>query len=283
MEKTISHKKMLKKWKIKLSIIGLIGIISFILCIFLSMDIIKQYKFNQSIKTSTKSILKDKSDGLYYLDFKGSMISDKDYNNYLYNLNNIEDIKYSGAFCTSSIYIKELQNNKEFVTKNKEIRKNNTSNILKNSLEDNHLQSIYKYTDTLIVSSGLFDFMDLKIYKGESYELYKSKSNNEIPILIGYNYKDVVDIGQTIVGSPNDTTYKVIGILKKYSSWIDENNLANVGNHTNTSINLDNYFVIVYDNKHFKDNETVILSNPTTYVYTDNKDSLSKINDLNKE
>ena len=80
MEKTISYKKMLKKWIIKLSIVGLIGFIAFILCVFFSMDIIKQYKFSQSIKTSTKSILKDKSDGLYYLDFKGSMIADKNYN-----------------------------------------------------------------------------------------------------------------------------------------------------------------------------------------------------------
>ena len=279
MEKSISYEKTLKKWKIKLSIIILIGIVALIFSVIFSIDIINQYKFTQSIKTTTKSILKNKSNKLYYLDFKGSMISDKNYNNYLYNLSKTEGITYAGAFCTGSIYVKELQNNNDFVTKNKEIRKSNTPDIIKIGMEENNSTDIYKYTDTLIISSGLLDFMAPKIYKGESY----NNSKDEIPILIGYSYKDVVDIGQTIISSPNDTKYKVVGILDKNCTWIDENNLSEVGNHNRNSINLDNYFVIVYDNKRFKNNENIIFTDPTTYIYAHNKECLDNIHQLNNE
>ena len=95
--------------------------------------------------------------------------------NYLYNLSKTEGITYAGAFCTGSIYVKELQNNNDFVTKNKEIRKSNTPDIIKIGMEENNSTDIYKYTDTLIISSGLLDFMAPKIYKGESYNNSKDE------------------------------------------------------------------------------------------------------------
>ena len=280
MSKTAPNNNSFKIWKLKLSIIGLIGIVSLTFSIIFTVLIIKEYKFSQSIKVNAKNILKDKSKNLYYLDFSGSVIADINYNNYLFSLNNTEGITSSGAFCTSSLYIKEFWENKDFITTNKKIRLNNTPDIIKDATNDNDMDDFYKITDTFIVSLGLFDLMDLDIYKGETV---KNVSPDEIPVLVGYNYKDVIEIGQTFIASPNDTTYKIVGILNKNSSWINEGNLSEVGNHTTSSINLDNYFVMVYDNRHFRNNENVILNNPSTYVYTDNKDSLTNIKKLNKE
>ena len=53
--------------------------------------------------------------------------------------------------------------------------------------------------------------------------------------------------------------FKRVFNKNKNSIWIEENNLSEVGNHIQTAINLDNYFVIIYDNKYLKNNETVIF------------------------
>ena len=74
--------------------------------------------------------------------------------------------------------------------------------------------------------------------------------------------------------------------MKENSKWIKNGNLADVLSYTTSYINLDNYFVAIYNYDNLINNRIVQIEFDSTYICLNNKadkDILDKVNKLGEK
>lgn len=242
-------------------VLSIIGIIILVLVICgTGISLYREYNSYKSLIKDTESIVKYDSKNVYYIDFKGVDSIDYDkYNEFLKELNDIEQISVSGTFDKINVRYKELRKDSKYKKIHKKIIEENIFTNMSNP----------EFTDIIRMSSGIYDMSDIDIELGQEYNEY---SGEEIPVLVGYNYKDTVKIGQILTEEHEKNTYKVIGIMKKNSRWMENGNLTDVLSHITSYINLDNYFVAIYNYNNLKNNSMVQIGFDSTYICLKNKD-----------
>lgn len=258
---------------LKSNIKVILAIVGIIICVVvicgISIAVYKEYDSYISLKNDTEGIVNYESGQLYYLDFGNKYMIDYDnYNNFLKDLSNIGEIDVSGTFDKSMVSYKELKFDNEY------------KNVHKKITEDNSFSNMSRpqNTDIIRMSSGIYKLSKIELESGEDYSQY---NGDEIPVLVGYNYKDVVKVGQTLTEEHDKKKYKIIGIMKENSKWIKNGNLADVLSYTTSYINLDNYFVAIYNYDNLINNRIVQIEFDSTYICLNNKadkDILDKVN-----
>ncbi len=161
----------------------------------------------------------------------------KSYISFLENMKRQEYVESYGFYRYEYNQFNELQNNEQFL---KLYKKNNK--YMDDMSEDakNSVQVLY-IDDTLAELCDIYDINGNKI-------TYKSK-DEYIPIYVGYDYRNIIDVGsiitsKTMVKKNNKFVYekiqfKVQGILKKESYWLEDMTIESMSN----CINLDSSFV----------------------------------------
>ena len=261
---------LLLKSKIKV-ILAIVGIIICVVVICgMSIAVYKEYDSYISLKNDTKNIVKYKSGQLYYLDFGNNYkINYDNYKSFLNDISNIGEVDISGTFDKSMASYKELKTDNEYKKVHRKITEDNSFTNM----------SSPENTDIIRMSSGIYKLSKIELESGEDYSQY---NGDEIPILVGYNYKDVIKVGQTLTEEYDKKTYKIIGIMKKNSKWIKNGNLGNVSNHVASYINLDNFFVAIYNYDKLINNRIVQIGFDSTYICLKNKDDKDILDKVNK-
>lgn len=272
------NKEKVSSLSLKSKVIIMLAILGIILCILviygISVAVYKEYDSYISLKNDTEGIVNYESGQLYYLDFGNKYMIDYDnYNNFLKDLSNIGEIDVSGTFDKSMVSYKELKFDNEY------------KNVHKKITEDNSFSNMSRpqNTDIIRMSSGIYKLSKIELESGEDYSQY---NGDEIPVLVGYIYKDVVKVGQTLTEEHDKKKYKIIGIMKENSKWIKNGNLADVLSYTTSYINLDNYFVAIYNYDNLINNRIVQIEFDSTYICLNNKadkDILDKVNKLGEK
>lgn len=259
---------LLLKSKIKV-ILAIVGIIICVVVICgMSIAVYKEYDSYISLKNDTKNIVKYKSGQLYYLDFENNYkINYDNYKSFLNDISNIGEVDISGTFDKSMASYKELKTDNEYKKVHRKITEDNSFTNM----------SSPENTDIIRMSSGIYKLSKIELESGEDYSQY---NGDEIPILVGYNYKDVIKVGQTLTEEYDKKTYKIIGIMKKNSKWIKNGNLGNVSNHVASYINLDNFFVAIYNYDKLINNRIVQIGFDSTYICLKNKDDKDIVNKI---
>lgn len=259
---------LLLKSKIKV-ILAIVGIIICVVVICgMSIAVYKEYDSYISLKNDTKNIVKYKSGQLYYLDFGNNYkINYDNYKSFLNDISNIGEVDISGTFDKSMASYKELKTDNEYKKVHRKITEDNSFTNM----------SSPENTDIIRMSSGIYKLSKIELESGEDYSQY---NGDEIPILVGYNYKDVIKVGQTLTEEYDKKTYKIIGIMKKNSKWIKNGNLGNVSNHVASYINLDNFFVAIYNYDKLINNRIVQIGFDSTYICLKNKDDKDIVNKI---
>ena len=272
------NKEKVSSLSLKSKVIIMFAILGIILCILaicgISVAVYREYDSYISLINDTEGIVNYESGQLYYLDFGNKYMIDYDnYNNFLKDLSNIGEIDVSGTFDKSMVSYKELKFDNEY------------KNVHKKITEDNSFSNMSRpqNTDIIRMSSGIYKLSKIELESGEDYSQYNGE---EIPILVGYNYKDVIKVGQTLTEEHDKKKYKIIGIMKKNSKWIKNGNLADISSHITSCINLDNYFVAIYNYDNLKNNRIVQIGFDSTYICLknkDDKDTVNKVKELGKK
>ena len=259
---------LLLKSKIKV-ILAIVGIIICVVVICgMSIAVYKEYDSYISLKNDTKNIVKYKSGQLYYLDFGNNYkINYDNYKSFLNDISNIGEVDISGTFDKSMASYKELKTDNEYKKVHRKITEDNSFTNM----------SSPENTDIIRMSSGIYKLSKIELESGEDYSQY---NGDEIPILVGYNYKDVIKVGQTLTEEYDKKTYKIIGIMKKNSKWIKNGNLGNVSNRVASYINLDNFFVAIYNYDKLINNRIVQIGFDSTYICLKNKDDKDIVNKI---
>lgn len=194
-------------------------------------------------------------------------------------IKNIEGIKQCGSFDDGNFLIEELYKNKEYLN----IRKSIVDDMVEEMYgEFNEVyrstmsQTLYKYSNILKIDRDMINLCNLNISKGK----ITMPKNNCIPLLIGYEYRDFIDIGQILTSKTNNKKYIVTGVLKKNSKWLIN---GDINNALNISINLDNVFVAIDDNMSNYDSSYIVFEKGEN-EYTRNKilKKIERINDKYK-
>lgn len=231
--------KKIKKGISKKSLILIIvqSIISLVLIIFsilLSINLVDEFSLRKRLVTDTRESIKYNSENVYYIDFMGlDLVDNNDYMQFLKELREIPQIVSSGTFDSTATYYSELMKDSKY------------NKIHKKIISEKKFGYMDEFdgTEVIRMTDSIYDMCDINVESGQSYEEYNGE---EIPILVGYRYKNVVEVGQILTDVYYKKKYKVIGIMKENSRWIIDNDISKMDYVLETNINLDNYFVEVY-------------------------------------
>ena len=159
------------------------------------MSIIK-YDYNNVVQLFVKNLSESKEYHKNYLE----LISK------IKQMDGVVDI---GSFCYGRLFFKELDENSN-------LRKRVFSAIGKTDQFEN-----IPLLNALYIESAMIHILEPPIYKGRFFESEDFEESDEIPLVVGYAYKDIFEIGQTFTVTDESLgmtgTYKVIGILDKGS------------------------------------------------------------------
>jgi ABC-type antimicrobial peptide transport system permease subunit len=205
--------------------------------------------------------------------------SSKYHENYLELLSQIkqmDEIIDIGSFHSDGIVFEELEN-EEFV----DLKKSIFSKIEKTDQFENT-----PVLNALYIQSAMIHILEPSIYKGRFFEIEDFKNNNEVPLVVGYAYRDVFEIGQILTvphGPPGlPGTYRVIGILDNDNYWFNRNNILN----TNIQ-DVSTYCMFPMPQELNENNIFVLSLNSKTLYLVDSNSNIDvvrkKIYDLSRE
>jgi putative ABC transport system permease protein len=135
-----------------------------------------------------------------------------------------------GSFDTTSITPENLPNQRAFLEQNK---KQYAGTRLENAIENSKI---------VFLDKGIYSYAKFKIINGRPLGEadFTKKDGDVIPVLIGYNYRDVINLGdrfETIIHEKK-IVYEVVGVLEQRSEWLSGNDYI-----ADPVDNLDNFFL----------------------------------------
>lgn len=141
------------------------------------------------------------------------------YSKFISEIKQMREIKNIGSFHSDGIVFDQLKN-KDFIENKKTI-------FFKSNKIDKYENS--PVLNALYIQSAMVHILKPSIWKGRYFEDKDFEQKEEIPIVVGYDYRDVFQVGQklTVTGGPPgvEGKYRVIGILDKDSYWFNQSNV----------------------------------------------------------
>ncbi|AUG56858.1 MULTISPECIES: ABC transporter permease [Acetivibrio] len=127
-------------------------------------------------------------------------------------INSLEGVRGYGGYDGTGMYINDLAENEDYINLNKKIYKNTFR-------EENPGISEIFYTDEIC-----YNILDIEIYEGRSLNKDDFNTDNveEIPILAGYKYKDIIKLGTVLTVGDQKEKFKVVGIMKPNNKWFSD-------------------------------------------------------------
>jgi len=127
-------------------------------------------------------------------------------------INSLEGVRGYGGYDGTGMYINDLAENEDYINLNKKIYKDTFR-------EENPGISEIFYTDEIC-----YNILDIEIYEGRSLNKDDFNTDNveEIPILAGYKYKDIIKLGTVLTVGDQKEKFKVVGIMKPNNKWFSD-------------------------------------------------------------
>lgn len=167
---------------------------------------------------------------------------EKKFREYLFNNDNFESV----VVFNDGIYVKEFNGGEKFLDFFSEI-------------EAQYIPKGYKKVKTLQVSNKFYKIFDLPISDGRFFDEGDFKDINCIPVVLGYDYRNIYKLGETFnisdLNREGTLTCKVIGFLKKNTRCIDNvqySKVLNMNNHIIYPL-MENFTDNTYDSSYFLD------------------------------
>ncbi|MEN8435961.1 hypothetical protein NX821_003221 (plasmid) [Clostridium septicum] len=137
---------------------------------------------------------------------------------FINDLRSQKDFTYAKYTSIQNVFV----NNEEFEKRG--VSKNNLNNFLSSSSGDPNVISLLSHQ----MDKNGFDHFEFEVYEGRSFnnEDYVLKSSSdELSIILGYNYKDILKVGEKIkfIYAGKQLEGEVVGILEKDSSIFNNN------------------------------------------------------------
>lgn len=244
----------------------LFSISMIMLLIILINCIVLSYSKITYIKNKTLHLLNTSPKSTFFLDWKMESPSFDDLNSIQKNINKyFPEISY-GRFLFCDTIIKEFINNEKILQISRNQHKSDNDRLLQNI----NISNMDIALPFLYIDDNIEELCKLKLLKGESINV--DINNNNIPVVIGYNYWGLLDIGDVFSSLAYEESFQVVGVLSKGAQWLSEEKL---GTSLNYSKILDNYIVAgsckILDNN-FDSFGTVIINNKDESI----KDEIEK-------
>jgi hypothetical protein len=161
--------------------------------------------------------------------------------------NTLEGVKGCGYYDFFDASFTELANNEGYIEKNELLYK------------DTPYGRYPESSQILFVMEGISDLCRVNVIEGSGE--FERCDDGALPLLVGYEYKDIVPIGTELTNGDTGTRYKVTGVMAKGSEWLGD--IDYLGTDTEK---LDNKFVAMYDPK-YEDALMSVLSSLDTCFY----------------
>ena len=192
------------------------------------------------VKNKTEELIDKPTDDTYVVEWGIADVDYEDLKLIKEQHNSMEEIKGAGMFTYGHTFIKEFMDNEEFQKINQEIIKEDSSLFQENFIM---MEMEKKSTNMLLIDDEISDLCKLEVIEGSNV-LSQELENGAIPVIAGYNYKDLLNVGDVFnnyYDSYEGEKYQVIGILKEGENWLSDNE---IGSDINYCKCLDNYLVV---------------------------------------
>lgn len=133
----------------------------------------------------------------------------------------MNDVIGRGSFSTAHFILLDLKRNDEYKVRNRELYKNTPLRGQENLSFMVYLdESMFSSTNITLESGTTFSKSDFKL-----------ASTDTIPVWVGYDYMDVLQIGDefSISWFGDQLKYRVVGVMAKGSKWLDKNDYISQG------------------------------------------------------
>ncbi len=208
-----------------------------------------------------KQLITDRTDSVIHISFENipaeTDAMDENISNYIRQLKMIHSIKSAGSYVYANDMWEELQTPDAYLPRYKTAEEN--PDYVQGA---GVLQNLY-YMDTDV--SGLCN-----VYLTDGRTLQEAfsgidKDTDNIPVLAGYNFRDIVGEGKVYHSALSGQTYRIIGFLEEESTWLS-NDLFYTDN---IAVSLDNVFLVPwkYENgSPFPNSIFGVLQNGNDYI-----------------
>ncbi len=263
------------KKKIGVILIGILSTIGIVTTIILSISIYKQYSECKKIEIDSIDIASYDASEMYYVDFNGNdTYEQEDFKAFINEIDKISGVEVCGTYDETLTYYKELKGNKEYIELHKELIESEEL-FLKAPMSNS--------SELLRMTSKVYNLCDIDIEKGTKYKDYDGE---EIPILVGNKYKNVVEVGKVLTDVYTKKKYKIIGVLKENSKWLCTDDISDISIHLNSYVDLDSKFVVIYDEDMLNKEHKIDIDKNSFYVCIDcdnDEEVIDKINRIIKK
>lgn len=189
------------------------------------------------VKVKTEQLLNVSTENTYVVDWGMSMVDPENVVRIKQEINDISGVKGAGMFTYSYILVEEFADKEEFQDINLAVAMSE-SRVNQTGAGQQEWQK--KLTNVLCVDNSISGLCSLNVASG-SNDLSEASDDGSIPVLVGYNYRELLKIGDTFTNATNGEVYKIIGILEKGAKWLSDNE---IGSSINYCTELDNYIVV---------------------------------------
>ncbi len=194
---------------------------------FISMDVVH---YQEKKLMATSSMDKDTTLRLAFSDVEDTEWFAERFAQLENFIKNTPGVQGYGSFDTTSIAPENLPNQRAFLEQNKKLyagtRRENAIDIGKIVFFD---RGIYQYSKFKVINGRALSESD-----------FTKKDSDIIPVLIGYNYRDVIHLGDRFETTIHEKkiVYEVVGVLDQKSEWLSGNDYI-----SDPVDNLDNFFI----------------------------------------
>lgn len=183
-----------------------------IIALYVTIQINVTMGFNNVLGESITKVLSKDPDLTYSIEYKEGFPEDGSLNEESRELAsyiaNMEGVDSHGYFTVTTDRFKELKNNNEYYQIMKELYGNSQS------------EDFRGISSVVYVEPTAINICKVEVYEGTADITYDEESET-IPLLAGYSLKDILPIGTIITEDSSGIKYKVAGILKKNSNWLE--------------------------------------------------------------
>ena len=207
---------------------------------FLVNTVLVSYNKITYVKDKTTQLIDKPVENTYVVEWGIADVKSEDLMAIKEEHNNIEGVLGAGMFMYGHTFISEFMDDTRFQKINEYIINEEVSSLEMDIPE--LVEMRMKTTKMLLVDNDISDLCKLEVENG-SNDLCIKLDNGTIPVIAGYNYRDLLNVGDTFTNYSdvyNHEKYEIIGILKQGQVWLSENEL---GSSINYSKCLDNYLV----------------------------------------
>lgn len=208
-----------------------LNIVFFTVAVYLVCSVVHMANMAQAQRKILEKMVEPELDLVYQVRIREMNIEEttlgKRVNQLIFGIEGMEGVAGSGTYYSTSMRFDELFGNPQM---NDILNKNS-------NLGTSYYPEVY-YTDC-----DLLQVCGVELYQGDM-EMFRCE-NEWIPILVGYDYCNILPVGQMITEARSKQTYKVVGVLQEDSEFFDSGRM--IGG-LDVSGCLDTYIIIPIQN-----------------------------------